>query len=108
MLAEARKDEIQLAYRAARNNYFQAIRDLELPDTCGDLLNERMNKKEAAQAIFNVVRRVFETEISPIQEPGQYDGIGCLFDGAPEEIIDGVYKSESTFMIEENESFGSI
>ena len=93
MLANARKEEVRLAYRAARNYFFQAVRNLELPDTCGDLLNERMNKKEEAQAIFNVIRKVFETEIHPVDLP--YDILGRVFDGVPEDVVDAMYKQEN-------------
>ena len=85
MLLEARKEEVQLAYRASRNYFFQTIRDLQLPDCCGEILNERTARMEEAKAMFSVVRRVFETEIRPI--PESFELLNRMFDGAPEEII---------------------
>lgn len=84
-LVDSRRDEVQTAYRASRNYFFQTIRDLNLPDSCGEILNERSIRMEEAKAIFAVVRRVFETEIRPISE--DFEGLHRMFDGAPEEII---------------------
>lgn len=89
MLKQARKEEISLAYRAARTHFFNCVRELEKPDSFGDLLNERQNNLEGAKAMFDVLRRVFETEVRPI------DGdFGCAFDGAPEEVINSIQKYE--------------
>lgn len=88
ILEASQKEELQLAYRAARNYYFETVRALESPEACGLELNVRQNKKEGADAIFKVVRRVYEQE---------YMLDECLprgFDGLPEETIDAMYNQE--------------
>lgn len=97
-LTKEHRDEVQLAYRASRNNFFQTLRDLNLPDSCGDLLNERSIKMEEAKAIFDVVRRVFETEIRTV-EP--FESLHRIFDGAPEEIIEALHEYECVLLKEQ-------
>ena len=88
LMETSQKEDLQIAYRASRNNYIEAVRALESPEACEFELNIRQNKKKEANAIFKVVRRVYE-QAYMLDE--------CLprcFDGLPGETIDALYKQE--------------
>ena len=81
-------NELQIAYRAARRNYIEAVRALDnYSPTFHDLTLLR-DKKEEADAIFKVVRRVYE------QDHLLNECLPRCFDGLTEETIDSIYKQE--------------
>lgn len=94
LLEASKKDELTLAYRAARNNYLNAVRALDkaprfaIEHLRDEVIASLSQKKKEADAIFKVIRRVYEQE---------YMLNECLpreFDGLLEETIDSIYQQE--------------
>lgn len=88
LLKASRKEKLQLAYRAARNNYIEAVRALDNSSPCLDVVTILLRQKEEAEAIFQTVRRVFEEEYLLDQN------LPRGFDGLTEETINAMYKQE--------------
>ena len=87
-LEVSQKEDLQVAYRAARSNYIEAVRELDNASPTVRDTNYLRTKKEQANAIFKIVRRVYEQE---------YMLDECLprgFDGLPEETINAMYNQE--------------
>ena len=94
LLEASKKDELNLAYRAARNNYLNAVRALDkaphfaIEHLRDEVVSSLSQKKKEAESIFKIVRRVYEQE-HMLDE--------CLpreFDGLPGETIDLIYQQE--------------
>ena len=88
LLKASADTKLQLAYRAARKNYISAVNSFNCSGPCSKDFEELHQKKIEADAIFNIVRRVYEQE-HMLDE--------CLpreFDGLPEETINSIYRQE--------------
>lgn len=81
-------EELQMAHRAARKNYVLAVQNFSRSSPNSNDFELLYQQKLEADAIFKVIRRVYEQE-HMLDE--------CLprgFDGLTEETIDSIYRQE--------------
>ena len=88
LLRASEDNGLQLAYRAARKNYISAVNNFTRSGPCSDDFEKLHQAKTEANAIFKVVRRVYE------QKHMLDECLPRCFDGLPEETINSMYNQE--------------